>query len=301
MFAHKSIKNKDIYIVENHHHVLEPWAIYRKESTEAPILITLDHHTDCHSSFLSYCGNKYQRENQENIDKREVCMKMEVQNIDYNDVHTVKDAIEKLKHDEHIDTAIKSGIIKNAFVISYQGHSDEPMSFKEQKRIKEAFSYEAISARIKGEPYVFDYKEGYPESESGIYILAANCWIGDANVHSAPHDDTCTKPHYDQAIESIYLQDKLNTINKMKPGLVVDNKLTEEYILDIDLDYFHTLKSINPEKLDVFYDLIKKAKIITVAVEPVCVEMLKYEGEEINSSLLLSCLLAHIENALQGK
>lgn len=295
MFEHKIINNKDIYIVENHHHVLEPWANYRKETNETPILITLDHHTDCHPAFLFYCYYQYQREE---IDKEEMYRNQEAQLIDFNDVCTVRDAIEKLKHDEHIDAGIKSGIIKTAFIISYQATFDKPMSYKEEKRVKEARSYEAIIASLQGKAFEVVSKEGYPESENGMYIIGANCWIGDEDNHPTPHDNSCIKPHYDQATESIYLEDKLSTINKMNPGLVKNNQLTVEYILDIDLDYFHTLQSIQPEKYDIFYNLIRNAKIITIATEPDCVDMLKYEGEQINSSLLLDALLAHIERAL---
>ncbi|WP_410491895.1 hypothetical protein QMA40_29295 (plasmid) [Bacillus thuringiensis] len=53
MFKHQIINSKDIYIVKHHHHVLEPWAIYR-ERNAAPILVTLDHYTDCHSAFLNH-------------------------------------------------------------------------------------------------------------------------------------------------------------------------------------------------------------------------------------------------------
>lgn len=298
MFEHKIINNKDIYIVEDHHHVLEPWAIFRKETNEAPILVTLDHHTDCHSAFFYYCHFQYKDDNQGNINKKEECWSVEVQHINYNDVCTVRNAIERLRHDEHIDAAIKSKIIKDAFIISYQGGSDNPGSFEEQKTINAAFPYNAILAHLHGVEFEGETEEGYPKSEDGMYIIGANCWIGDAEEHPAPHDDTCTKPHYNQAIESIYLEDKLSTINKMMPGLVINNQLTKDYILDIDLDYFHTLQSIHPENLDIFYDLIRNAKIITIATEPDCVEMLKYEGEEINSSLLLSALLEHIEKAL---
>jgi hypothetical protein len=48
----------------------------------------------------------------------------------------------------------------------------------------------------------------------------------------------------------------------------------------------------------VFYELISGAKIITIVTEPECVDMLKYEGEEINSTFLLEHILSHINQAL---
>ncbi len=296
MFEHKKIKNKDIYIVEDHHHVLEPWAIYRTTTDTAPILVTLDHHTDCHLAFLAHCYNQYTGESDEIYIKRDKCREICVEHINYNNLHSVQSAIENLRFDEHIDTAIKSTIIKKAFVISYQGDTDKPMSFKEEKRIENFRSI--ILAELRGEVFEVKAPEGYPDSKDGMYIIGAKCWIGDETENHDQHNNDCEKKHFDQAIESIYLKDKLNIINKMVPGLIENNQFTQDYILDIDLDYFHTVNSIHPNNHDIFYNLIKNAKIITIATEPICVELEKYEGEDINSVSLLTTLLNHIEKAL---
>ncbi|MES5896759.1 UPF0489 family protein [Bacillus cereus group sp. RP43] len=297
MFEHQTINSKDIYIVEHHHHVLEPWAIYR-ERNAAPILVTLDHHTDCHSAFLKHSARQIEGDSDEVNTHRVAFRKNCIDEINYNDLNTVRSAIGNLKHDEHIDAAIKSNIIERALVINYDAHKDDPMSFKESKRIEECYSTPAILARMRGEIFEVQAPEGYPESENSIYILDKKCWIGDQTEHPAPHNDDCKKPHYDQAIESIYLEDKLNTINEMIPGLIENNQFTQDYILDIDLDYFHTLKSIQPDNYDTIYNLIRNAKIITIATEPICVENLKYGNEQINSESLLDALLNHIEQAL---
>jgi hypothetical protein len=50
MFHKKiTIGGKDVYIVESHHCVLEPWAEIRRCLSAEPALLTLDHHTDTHS------------------------------------------------------------------------------------------------------------------------------------------------------------------------------------------------------------------------------------------------------------
>ncbi len=65
------------------------------------------------------------------------------------------------------------------------------------------------------------------------------------------------------------------------------------YILDIDLDFFRTAKSVNPNKKEIFYDLIRQAKIITIAMEP------DYIEEGITADYLLSKILYHIEEAMK--
>ncbi|MEI3003883.1 MAG: hypothetical protein V8T87_04585 [Victivallales bacterium] len=42
----KIINKKKVYIVEEHHHVLLPWASEREQLGIAPHVLTLDHHTD---------------------------------------------------------------------------------------------------------------------------------------------------------------------------------------------------------------------------------------------------------------
>ena len=40
------IRGKRIFLVEDHHHVLLPWAELRRASSQAFSTLTLDHHTD---------------------------------------------------------------------------------------------------------------------------------------------------------------------------------------------------------------------------------------------------------------
>ena len=46
------INKKKLYIVENHHEVLEAWGIYKNQNLN---VITLDTHTDTKLCFENYC------------------------------------------------------------------------------------------------------------------------------------------------------------------------------------------------------------------------------------------------------
>ena len=65
------------------------------------------------------------------------------------------------------------------------------------------------------------------------------------------------------------------------------------YILDIDLDFFRTAKSVNPNNKEVFYHLIRQSKIITIATEPGYIE------KGITADYLLNKILYHIEEAMK--
>ena len=71
------------------------------------------------------------------------------------------------------------------------------------------------------------------------------------------------------------------------------------YILDIDLDAFHTRRAINPDDPSTFYRLIKNAVAITIATEAECVaEEWLDDPDPMTADELLKRLLCHIDNAL---
>jgi hypothetical protein len=110
------------------------------------------------------------------------------------------------------------------------------------------------------------------------------------------HDDECQIDVYDKVIEGEELLYKLNQINKFMPGFFTSDRISRKYILDIDLDCFHTKKAIDPADISVFNYLVNNAEIITIATEGYYVELEKMEAD-INEDYLLEKLLKHIENA----
>lgn len=103
-----------------------------------------------------------------------------------------------------------------------------------------------------------------------------------------------TRRHSDLAIESEYLEAKLKVADEICRALGQLDFMKGKYILDIDLDYFRTEKSITPKDARTFYELIRNAEIITVALEPNFVALERLSGETITSDFLLLRLLEHI-------
>ncbi len=96
------IGEKRVYEVEDHHHVLIPWKRERDRLGVPPHILTLDHHTDTLRAFTHY-----------------------------NETHPVRhaldvtpeDAIPDLRHDEHFDFAVQTGIIRSAAIFSHVNYS----------------------------------------------------------------------------------------------------------------------------------------------------------------------------------
>jgi hypothetical protein len=278
------INGKLVYIVEKHHQVLRPWAEYRRKK-HSPIVISLDHHTDTRSAFSSHCQGK------------DSCKQENVSKIDYLSDQSINFAISNLQFDEHIDAALKADIILKAFIINFQQAYDSPSSYADAKQRREGNPHQQIFDKIqkisKEELALIEKGEGYYQSDNGLYVIGAK-----EDTHqlltftSMTHPRTCT-----YQIESTYLSSKLSIIDLMVPGLITNGRFNTNFILDIDLDYFHTAKSIHPDDCKLFHSIIKDSDIITIAKEPDCVDLCKCPGENINSDFLLGELLKHIEAA----
>lgn len=176
---------------------------------------------------------------------------------DMNKLFTVA-ALKRLCNDEHIDFALQTGIISDAVIFS-----------------------------LMGAGVCRDY------ANSKICYIDPCCT---SKCSKNSHGDECQIDAYDKVIEGEELLNKLNQINKFIPGFFISDRVNKKFILDIDLDCFHTKKSINPVDMSLFYYLVNNAEIVTIATEGYYVELEKRD-DDINEKYLLEKLLGHIENA----
>ena len=121
--------------------------------------------------------------------------------------------------------------------------------------------------------------------------MSATCGV---DCQKEIHDDECARNLANQVIDSKYLSDKIDIINEMSNSIGLQDFMNSQYILDIDLDYFNTVKSIQPHSAKVFYNLIKKAQAITIALESRCVSYLSLDNSDVSSQSLLKALFHHI-------
>ncbi len=114
-----------------------------------------------------------------------------------------------------------------------------------------------------------------------------------------PHNDDCLLRQSNEVIESKYLEDQLARGAEISRCIGLENIEARPYILDIDLDAFHTRRALSPGDPATFYRLVKNAVAITIATEAECVDDLWLdENDEMSSDELLAELLAHIDKAL---
>lgn len=153
----------------------------------------------------------------------------------------------------------------------------------------------AVSSGIISRAFAINLSGETCTEHDGIYEAGAICAIG---CDKTPHDDACLITHAAQVLESVYLDHELTQLNEMAQADGLPIAEAAPYILDIDLDYFHSEKAINPDDPSTFYRLVRNAIAVTVALEPECVEELRCVGSTVTSAVLLDRLKEHIEAAM---
>lgn len=237
---------KQLFICEKHHHVLYPWSVIRKQSNKQNLL-TFDHHTDIIPAFNHYLYYN-----------KSISLEDIVSNINIDDKKSIFDALSKLRNDEHIDTAIKCGIINKAFVISCDGSFDNPPS----NEFTAIFSNDDTAVKYMMSEISLPKIVTYPEAD--IYTIGTSEYWD---------DDAC--------LSDPFVSTMLSKIQIMS-GIDI---LETEYILDVDLDYFHTYEALKQRDIDQFKKLLANATAITIATEP------DYAKEDISPDILLNNIL----------
>jgi hypothetical protein len=260
--------------VEHHQEALLPWAIERRHLRNSLFLVTLDHHTDTQYPFLRRLVGTTNIE-AASEERLFAC------NIQADS--SVKDCIEDLACDEQIQTATKLGIFDAAFVISWDGNTDIPLAKEMSQYLQENHKYllhdfptanwTATQPSLPLRPF------SYARTENSIYVLGNEVNAG-----------------YSHAISDVHLISRLRILNNMASSIGMFSDVFEkQFILDIDLDYFHTRNSLNPASSKEFYKLIKSAQAITIATEPEFVAAL---AEDIDSESILDLIKEHIVKAI---
>jgi hypothetical protein len=93
------------------------------------------------------------------------------------------------------------------------------------------------------------------------------------------------------------LDQVVSKANSMAVSAEIEDIKSIPYILDIDLDYFGTIKSLTPDDPSAFHDLIRRAVAITIATEPNYVHDLSL-NHELTSEYALQQIIGHIDNAM---
>jgi len=273
LYDTRVVAGKKVYVVDKHHFALQAWAEENFRNQHVPFLLSIDHHTDSHCPFQHKIGSQFLGVPKD-FRARSLAL---LATVDPRDKGSLFKAIAELRFDEQIATALHFGIFEAAFVISFDGRQTPSLD-------------DHVEA-WEGQDCLWN-KRYIPK---GIYVTEMRCH---PSCQRMPHNDDCTRDFHASVIEDKQLVLQLDQINKFGQKKVGFQKVLDtKFVLDIDLDFFHSRKAIQPDSPGIFHQLISHAKYLTVAREAGCVADLADEGEDLDSEWLLKCLIEHIEAA----
>lgn len=254
---------KDVAIVQHHHEVLESWCRASGQN-----VIHLDYHTDSHSALLYY--SYYEARKRLGAENHPQASKMQQKIVDeeialYQKTKDIRRVIKLLRNDEHIDFAVRTGIISRSFALA----KEDGYNFNSNEN-------------------VFSIERQYPEyRHQKIMEYCPTCVPG---CQRTPHNDACSIDVAASSIDDAVLRTAISKFIQYEPNLL------DNFILDIDCDYFTSAKSLTPSSMSVFQDLIKRSTLVTIALEPDFVRMCRLEHETITSDVICSRILSIIKS-----
>lgn len=285
----KTIAGKSVYIVDAHHKALAAWVIERRRLDSPPNLLTIDHHTDVYEAFLGHAT--YECSDKPDTDVESLRQDL-LARLDWTSDSSLISAIELLQHDEHINAGTMSGVLGSAFCIqlSDSGGTQSIEEREYDRQVAENFRTGAPNSAPPQRPMTYEVAPDH------IYVISFDCAIG---CGKRPYDDECAVHHASEIIETRYLNNQLFRGSEIARCLGMIDLESAPYILDIDLDAFHTRSAIEPKDTATFYRLIRNAIAITIATEAECVDDLWLDDDcVLDSNALLGKVIAHIESAL---
>jgi len=126
-------------------------------------------------------------------------------------------------------------------------------------RHDEHFDY-ALKYNIISKAVIISHTPACTEPCANLQVLYDGGFAEDEPLNSENY-----RKYFDCALEDSFLE-------KYLPFMPHEN-----YILDIDCDYFKTEKSLHPSKAEIFRSLMKNASAITVSLEKDWVKLLTFE------------------------
>lgn len=276
------VMRKRVYIVWSHHHAIKEWFRYRELGLH---LLSFDYHTDFHQAFLRSSCTSSQAQfgvRPYTIENHNLVLK---KHIGCRDEDALEVAVNELRNDEHIDFAIRSGMIKRAFVFSCASSS-----FKDGRvlEVPAAPPIEMIDDHVQmmmklnslAPKVLKEAREGEEDLSTDI-LVGKSVEVGIVSFSEFRHPLLEGKDESESArlvTTDGVLNEVLETFREQ--GFNKDN-----YILDIDCDFIRDRGAMVHEQFKTLEELIKGAKAITIAREPDCVrecsgQTLSYEDVE---------------------
>ena len=247
---------KRVYIAWLHHHVIKEWYRYRECGMQ---LLSFDYHTDFRGAFCGKSGRAYPSEQTAFYMRK---------HIPCNDVGL---AINDLENDEHIDFALRSKIIKRAFVFSHNPCLNRDWALSVPTVVP--CPYSEVSPKMTGEALL---QLKLLRARAPILVKDQSCrGVGAGSVEI--RDKDLIVSYSEERHPLLTEKDGSQRAKLVTTDVVLDEVMgtfreygfnQDNYILDFDCDFIRDPDAMTHGRLHTLKELIRGAKAITIAREP---------------------------------
>ncbi len=120
-----------IFLVNSHHEVLPIWSRFRAGLSQAPHLITLDHHTDTRQPFARHFERMPEAKG--NLEFQAQAREDLLSKFDLRDEGTWAQVQDKLNNDEHVLAALRLDVIGAACIVAHRARDTDLNTFRDYR------------------------------------------------------------------------------------------------------------------------------------------------------------------------
>lgn len=306
-YEHELIEEKNVFTVDDHASAILAWAKVKRENPGPLYLVSLDYHSDDREAFKAAFCQQYGCRSED--DNYEEFVKERLDKIDISNEQSIRQGLVGLKNDEHIDAAIRLGILDGAIVIclqhSHGTDSNEVAEWRRHQTPLERLQWQRNKQRgffRKLIDWLVRNRQWSDDSEDPKPLPPYTYSVPDSKIFQLDPRDVITLPQHehiqDHIIEAWVWKSMIdNALNPMAQAFGYDEAEKMPYVFDVDLDVFATKRAINPRWSDWFYGIVSSSSAISIAREPRFVDILKRE-DDLTVEYLEQRLKQHIKQAI---
>lgn len=169
-FSHlrnEEIAGKKVYVTDRHQYVMPLWTAHSNMDAASYELVSIDFHPDTNPPFwqvLTLEATLANREEDEAYFQK--LLERKLSKIDRNDLDQIVDLIEELNNDEHINTAMALGVLRDYHMINcmdahaYERGKHYLLTEAHYGSLEDAM-FESVDFKVPSTPFILDIDLDY--------------------------------------------------------------------------------------------------------------------------------------------
>jgi len=113
------LKGKEVYVTDRHQYTLPVWTAYSNDRNTSYTLVSIDFHPDTNPPFWQEITLKMSMDNREDDQGYfQELLENRINRLDRYDIEAIVSCVDRLNNDEHINTAMSLGVLKDYHMIN---------------------------------------------------------------------------------------------------------------------------------------------------------------------------------------